>query len=209
MHIENFNVLVRPWSRTNDITKDEYGSCLEPICSSILYQGRTNILRMSMFLTSNLFISFSRMPFYGRSETYFWYTISCPLVHRGRPWEGAIEWKFFFFFCAMCHSLIGYQSCRSASSRWEPHVISWLVCVASYAQVSCLYIVEFLRYLLHLQNFLLWHSSSRALSRSLCIHRLLSSRSKYFLFFSSLGFQFSKKCMKFLFLCSVIVQKRL
>ena len=51
--------------------------------------------------------------------------------------------------------------------------------------------------------------TSRALSRSLCIHRLLSSRSKYFLFFSSLGFQFSKKCMKFLFLRSVIVQKRL
>ena len=118
-------------------------------------KGWANILRISMFLTSNLFISFSRMPFYGRSETYFWYTISCPLVHRGCPWKGAIEWKIFFF-CAMCHSLIGYQSCRLASSRWEPHVISWLVCVASYAQVSCLYIVEFLRYPLHLQNFLLW-----------------------------------------------------
>ena len=24
---------------------------------------------------------------------YTCYTISCPLVHRGRPWEGAIMWK--------------------------------------------------------------------------------------------------------------------
>ena len=37
--------------------------------------------------------------------------------HKGRPWEGAIEWIFFFFLSATCHSLIGYQSCRSASSR--------------------------------------------------------------------------------------------
>ena len=36
--------------------------------------------------------------------------------HKGRPWEGAIEWNFFFLSAA-CHSLIGYQSCRSASSR--------------------------------------------------------------------------------------------
>ena len=99
--------------------------------------------------------------------------------------------------CATCHSLIGYQSCRLASSRWEPRVISWLVRVASYAQVSCLYIVEFLHYPLHLQNFLLWHSSSRASSRSLCIHRLLSSRSRDLLFFSSLSFQFSKNVWNF------------
>ena len=125
---------------------------------------------------------------------YTWYTISCPLVHRGCPWEGAIEKKNI---CATCHSLIGYQSCRSASSRWEPRVISWLVLVASYAQVSYLYIVEFLHYPLHLQNFLLWHSSSRASSRSLCVHRLLSSRSRYLLFFSSLGFQFSKNVWNF------------
>ena len=70
-------------------------------------------------------------------------------------------------------------------------------------------IVEFLCYPLHLQNFLLWHSLSRVSSRSLCVHRLLSSRSRYFLFFSSLGFQFSKKCLKFLFLRLVIVEKRL
>ena len=99
--------------------------------------------------------------------------------------------------CAMCHSLIGYQSCQSASSRWKPRVISWLVRVTSYAQVSYLYIVEFLHYPLHLQNFLLWHSSSRASSRSLCVHRLLSSRSRYLLFFSSLGFQFSKNVWNF------------
>ena len=110
-----------------------------------------------------------------------YYTISCPLVHRGRPWEGAIMWKinvyifiyiivilcicicvffslfssFSLFFIAMCHSLIHCQSRRSVFSRWKPCVIFGLACVASYAQVSSLYIVEFLRYPLHLQNLLL------------------------------------------------------
>ena len=55
---------------------------------------------------------------------YTCYTISCPLVHRGRPWEGAIMWKIyiyiilyicicvyfslsflFFFFFFFCHVL--------------------------------------------------------------------------------------------------------
>ena len=110
---------------------------------------------------------------------YTCYTISCPLVHRGRPWEGAIMWKinvyiyiivilcicicvffslfssFSLFFFATCHSLIRCQSRRSVFSRWKPRVIFGLACVASYAQVSSLYIVEFLRYPLHLQNLLL------------------------------------------------------
>ena len=101
MHIENFNVLVRPWSRANDITKDEYGSCLEPICSSILYQGRTNILRMSMFLTSNLFISFSRTPFYGRSETYFWYTINEYYMFVGEIIFYHTSTFFFYYYWKM------------------------------------------------------------------------------------------------------------
>ena len=126
MHIENFNVLVRPWSKTNDITKDEYGSCLEPICSSILYQGRTNILKMSMLLTSNLLLPSHRRPFMDEAR-YTRYTISCPLVHRGCPWEGAIEKKkhlchvsqfnwlsvvsiSFLEMRATCHFLTG--SCR-------------------------------------------------------------------------------------------------
>ena len=102
---------------------------------------------------------------------------SIKVVHGKGP-----SCKFFFFFWCPCHSLIGYQLRRSVFSRWDPRVISGLVRVASYAQVSCLYIVEFLRYPLHLQNFLLWHSSSRASSRSLYVHRLLSSRSRYLLF---------------------------
>ena len=87
------------------------------------------------------------------------------LVHRGRPWEGATMWKInvyiyiyycyfiymylciflsllFFFFLATCRSLICCQSRRSVSSRWEPRVILGLACVASYAQVSSLYIVN-------------------------------------------------------------------
>ena len=159
-----------------------------------------------------------------------------PLVHRGRPWEGATMWKinvyiyiitilyicicvffslfssfFFFFFFATCRSLIRCQSRRSVSSRWEPRVIFGLACIASYAQVSSLYIVEFLRYPLHLQNLLLWPSSSRALSRSFCVQRLLSARSRYLLFSSSLGsfpFLFFQKCL-FLFLRPTIVRTRL
>ena len=110
-------MLVRPLSRTDDVTEDENGSCLEdPICSSILYQGQTSILRMSMFLTSNFFSSFSRTSLlWMKRDIHFGFTISCPLVHKGRPWEGVIKWNFFL--SATCHSLIGYQSCRSASSR--------------------------------------------------------------------------------------------
>ena len=102
-----------------------------------------------------------------------------PLVHRGRPCEGATMWKinvyiyiyiyyyYFihvylciflslsFFFFATCRILIRCHSRRSVSSRWEPRVILGLVCVASSAQVSSLYIVEFPRYPLHSQNLLL------------------------------------------------------
>ena len=97
--------------------------------------------------------------------------------------KGQLSGIFFFFLCHV--SQFNWLPVVSINFfEVEPRVISWLVCVVSYAQVSCLYIVEFLRYPLHLQNFLLWHS----LSKSLCIHRLLSSRSRYFLFFLSLGF---------------------
>ena len=112
---------------------------------------------------------------------YTCYTISCPLsigvVHGKGPLCGKIDvyiyiyycyfiymylciflsllFFFFFFFLATCRSLIRCQSRRSVSSRWEPRVILGLACVISYAQVSSLYIVEFLCYPLHLQNLLL------------------------------------------------------
>ena len=141
------------------------------------------------------------------TASYTCYTISCPLVENKCVYIYIYDCYFMymylciflslfspFFFFATCHSLIRYQSRRSVFSRWEPRVIFGLVCVASYAQVSCLYIMEFLRYPLHLQNLLFWPSSSRASSRSLCVHRLLPSRSRYLLFSSSLGlfFSFSK-----------------
>ena len=118
---------------------------------------------------------------------------------------------FPLFFFATCRSLIRCQPRRSVSSRWEPRVILGLACVASSAQVNSLYIVEFLRYPLHSQNLLLWPSSSRASSRSFCVHRLLSSRSRYLLFSSSLGsfpFSFFQKCL-FMFLRPTIVRTRL
>ena len=34
-------MLVRPLSRTDEVTEDDHGSCLEdPICSFVLYQGQ-------------------------------------------------------------------------------------------------------------------------------------------------------------------------
>ena len=90
-------MFVRPWSRMDDITKDEFGSCLEPICSSILYQGRTNILKIACSSHPIFLLPSHRRPFMDEAR-YTRYTISCPLVHRGCPWEGAIEKKNY-----LCH----------------------------------------------------------------------------------------------------------
>ena len=205
------------WLRTSSVS-----SWWEPICSSVLYEGWTIILvhdPLVQYYTCPI-VYLLLMDALLWTGSYTCYTTSCPLVHRGRPWEGAIMWNIYIlvlfyiyiyiflspssfsslFFFAMCHSLIGYQSHRSMFSRWEPCVIFGLVRAASCAQVSCLYIVEFLCYPLHLQNSLLWPSSSRASSRSLCVHRLLPSKSRYLPFSLSLGFfSFSKNVWDFCF----------
>ena len=129
-------MLIRPWSRTDDMTKDEFSSCWEPICSSVFYKGWTIVLvhdpLVQYYTCPIVYLLLTDALLW--TASYTCYTTSCPLVHKGRPWERAIMWKkkniyiyiyiilyiylyiflspssFFFFFFATCHSLIDYQS---------------------------------------------------------------------------------------------------
>ena len=137
-------MLIRPWSRTDDMTKDEFSSCWEPICSSVFYKGWTIVLvhdpLIQYYTCPIVYLLLTDALLW--TASYTCYTTSCPLVHKGRPWERAIMWKkkniyiyiilyiylyiflspssfsyLSFFFFAKCHSLIGYQSRQSVFSR--------------------------------------------------------------------------------------------
>ena len=138
-------MLIRPWSRTDDMTKDEFSSCWEPICSSVFYKGWTIVLvhdpLVQYYTCPIVYLLLTDALLW--TASYTCYTTSCPLVHRGHPWERAIMWKinvyifvyiivilcicicvffslfssFSLFFFATCPSLIGYQSRQSMFLR--------------------------------------------------------------------------------------------
>ena len=114
------------WLRTSSVS-----SCWEPICSSVLYEGWTIIsvhdAVVQYYTCPIVYLLLTNALLW--TASYTCYTTSCPLVHRGRPWEGAIIRNIYiyiylyiflspssfsslslFFFFATCHFWIG--SCR-------------------------------------------------------------------------------------------------